>query len=71
MLGASANAADWPSKNDGLTIVVPFKSGGELLTGVYFFVISQYPPSMLMAVLGPFGTVVNKTWSVCFTSLAN
>ena len=25
----SANAADWPSKNDKITIVVPFKSGGS------------------------------------------
>ena len=29
ILWGSANAADWPSKNDKITIVVPFKSGGS------------------------------------------
>ena len=51
----SANAADWPSKNDKITIVVPFKSGGS--TDRLGRSIAQYLPEHLN---GAAVTVVNK-----------
>ena len=51
----SANAADWPSKNDKITIVVPFKSGGS--TDRLGRSIAQYLPEYLN---GAAVTVVNK-----------